>query len=227
MVFLSIIGLLSYLVNGSRPDLCFAVNLLSRYQNNRGEEHWCALNHFLGYLKNTSSLCLRLCPFSFNDVEVFSDASWGGEFGQSFHGFIAMLYNFPISWSSKRLVMVSALSCHAEYMALNIASQHGLCIRELLGQLLALPVTVHLKGDNASCTKICKDSTSNKQTQHLARNFFIINQALFEGKATLTWIPSGSMFADVITRPLGPSSHTKFTDVVMTNMAGSFVPRPL
>jgi len=37
----------------TRPDLSFAVSLLSRFQANPGIEHWQALMHVVGYIKNT------------------------------------------------------------------------------------------------------------------------------------------------------------------------------
>src|SRR5260221_2404714 len=36
----------------THPDLSFAVSLLSRFQANPGIEHWNALIHVIGYIKN-------------------------------------------------------------------------------------------------------------------------------------------------------------------------------
>jgi hypothetical protein len=35
------------------PDLSFSVSLLARFQANPGIEHWRALTHVIGYIKNT------------------------------------------------------------------------------------------------------------------------------------------------------------------------------
>ncbi|MBW0541003.1 hypothetical protein O181_080718 [Austropuccinia psidii MF-1] len=129
--FLSIIGSLSYVVNATRPDMCFAVNMLSRHQRNPGTEHWKALQHLLGYLKHTADYGVRLCPDPLMGMDVYSDASWGGEFSRSCHGFVALLHGCALSWCAKRLITVAASSCHAEYMALSVATRHGLWIREL------------------------------------------------------------------------------------------------
>jgi len=48
----SIIGSLRYIVN-TRPDLAFAVGVVSRYMEVRGKEHWNAVEHTLRYLKGT------------------------------------------------------------------------------------------------------------------------------------------------------------------------------
>ena len=37
----------------TQPDLSFSVSLLTRFQANPGVEHWNALMHIIGYIKNT------------------------------------------------------------------------------------------------------------------------------------------------------------------------------
>lgn len=48
----SIIGSLWYIVN-TRPDLAFAVGVVSRYMESPRKEHWAAVKHILRYLKGT------------------------------------------------------------------------------------------------------------------------------------------------------------------------------
>ncbi|MBW0518195.1 hypothetical protein O181_057910 [Austropuccinia psidii MF-1] len=218
--FLSIIGSLSYVVNATRPDMCFSVNILSRHQKNPGTEHWKALQHLLGYLKHTADYGVRLCPDPLMGMDVYSDASWGGEFSRSCHGFVALLHGCALLWCAKFLITIAAFSFHAEYMALSVATRHGLWIRELIFSLTGKWLAVDLCCDNASCVKISKDSISNKRTRHSNCDFFITNQALFQGKATLTWIPGVNMIADVMTKPLGPTLHRKFIDAVMASSKG-------
>ncbi|MBW0542147.1 hypothetical protein O181_081862 [Austropuccinia psidii MF-1] len=218
--FLSIIGSLSYVVNATRPDMCFAVNMLSRHQKNTGTEHWKALQHLLGYLKHTADYGVRLCPDPLMGMDVYSDASWGGEFSHSCPGFVALLHGCALLWCAKHLITIAASSCHAEYMALSVASHHGLWIRESIFSLTGKWLAVDLHCDNASCVKISKDSISNNRTRHSDGDFFITNQVLFQGKATLTWIPGVNMIADVMTKPLGPTLHCKFIDAVMASSKG-------
>ncbi|KAL0428305.1 UNVERIFIED_CONTAM: Retrovirus-related Pol polyprotein from transposon TNT 1-94 [Sesamum latifolium] len=42
----------------TRPDLCFAVGMVSRYRSNPGPNHWVAVKRILRYLKGTSDLAL-------------------------------------------------------------------------------------------------------------------------------------------------------------------------
>ena len=42
---------LMYAMLCTRPDICFAIGMVSRYQSNLGEEHWIAVKHILKYLR--------------------------------------------------------------------------------------------------------------------------------------------------------------------------------
>lgn len=50
------IGLIMYVAQISRPDICFAVSFLSQYNTNYGEAHWTAVKRVLRYLKGTIDL---------------------------------------------------------------------------------------------------------------------------------------------------------------------------
>ncbi|GJW78471.1 hypothetical protein Tco_0140153, partial [Tanacetum coccineum] len=47
-----------YAVRCSRPDMAFAQNITSRFQQNSGEDHWTAVKNILKYLRNTKDMFL-------------------------------------------------------------------------------------------------------------------------------------------------------------------------
>jgi hypothetical protein len=47
--YLSVIGSLSYLAVGTRPDICFAVNYLARFAAKPGPLHWKGVKHLINY----------------------------------------------------------------------------------------------------------------------------------------------------------------------------------
>ena len=63
------VGSLMYLAISTRPDIAYAVGVLSRYSNNPGPNHWLAVKHLMRYLKGTMleivccSMLLVLCYF--------------------------------------------------------------------------------------------------------------------------------------------------------------------
>ena len=56
--YLSAIGALMYLTNYTRPDITFAVNLLSRYSSAPTRRHWNLIKHILHYLSGNTDLGL-------------------------------------------------------------------------------------------------------------------------------------------------------------------------
>jgi hypothetical protein len=42
-----------YLDSATRPDISVAVSKLSRFVSNLGDDHWCALERVMRYLKGT------------------------------------------------------------------------------------------------------------------------------------------------------------------------------
>ncbi|MBW0461372.1 hypothetical protein O181_001087 [Austropuccinia psidii MF-1] len=117
IAYQSVVGSLAYLVSGSRPDLAFAVNYLSRHSMKPTAEHWLLLDHVVGYLLKTHSHRIRLFLTSLA-LSLWSDAGWGGDLKHSQSGFILKLGDAPIHWSSKRQTVLALSTCAAEYVAL-------------------------------------------------------------------------------------------------------------
>lgn len=51
--YANLIGSLMFVMICTRPDLAYAMSLLSRYMYNLGYEHWLALKHVVNYIANT------------------------------------------------------------------------------------------------------------------------------------------------------------------------------
>ena len=74
----SAVGSLMYAMMCTRPDICFAVGLVSRYQSNPGIAHWKAVKRILRYLSGTADygLCYRGKDLQ---LQGYTDADWGGD----------------------------------------------------------------------------------------------------------------------------------------------------
>ncbi|GJS38172.1 retrotransposon protein, putative, ty1-copia subclass [Tanacetum coccineum] len=56
--YASAVGSIMYAVRCTRPDVAFAQNMTSRFQQNPGELHWTAVKNILKYLRNTKDMFL-------------------------------------------------------------------------------------------------------------------------------------------------------------------------
>jgi hypothetical protein len=209
--YLSIIGSLSYVAVGTRPDIAYSVNYLARFSSKPSQFHWKGLHHLIGYLAGSKETSLQIHPRSSESVpvECFCDANWGGANSRSTYGTMIRLYGSPIMWVSRRLVTVASSMCQAEYMVLGHATRHALWIRNLLYDIIGSNFPVRIYCDNQSAVKIGCEEASNKRTHHIEREYYITNQALYEKKTSLEWIPGKDQIADVLTKALGKGAHAK------------------
>ncbi|GKF84403.1 hypothetical protein Tco_0249301 [Tanacetum coccineum] len=56
--YASAVGSIIYAVRCTRPDVAFAQNITSRFQQNPGELHWTTVKYILKYLRNTKDVFL-------------------------------------------------------------------------------------------------------------------------------------------------------------------------
>ena len=63
----------------SRPDIAYAVGVLSQFIKNPGQSHWEALKRVITYLNTTKDVWLTFGGGSRSLVEGFSDADWASQ----------------------------------------------------------------------------------------------------------------------------------------------------
>ena len=56
--YASVVGSLMYAMLCTKPDICYLVGMVSRYQSNLGPKHWQAVKHILKYLQRTRDYML-------------------------------------------------------------------------------------------------------------------------------------------------------------------------
>jgi hypothetical protein len=80
--YASAIGSLMYAMLCTRPDICFAISMISMYESNPRPLHWIMVNHILKYLWRTRDYMLvyhseDLTPTSYTNYDFQSDRdSW-------------------------------------------------------------------------------------------------------------------------------------------------------
>ncbi|GBP89947.1 Copia protein [Eumeta japonica] len=70
------IGCLLYLSQGTRPDITYIVNSLSRYNGQPTAEHWTTLKRVFRYLKATIDYKLTYHGNSEGNITGYCDADW-------------------------------------------------------------------------------------------------------------------------------------------------------
>lgn len=147
----SLVGGLNYLSSLTRPDISFSVSTLSRYCDKPKAKHWSAAKEVLGYLAGTIKfgLLLQFDSHSSLQINVYSDADWGGELNsrKSTSGILVEACSAPIMFSSKLQPMIATSTTEAEFIAANHSVRELMWLRSLLSEI-RVPFSNKLLLDN-------------------------------------------------------------------------------
>jgi len=73
-----LVGRLIYLSH-TRPDIAYAVSVVSQFMHAPSEEHLQAVNRILRYLKGTPGKGLLFSKHGVSSIEGYTDADWAGD----------------------------------------------------------------------------------------------------------------------------------------------------
>ncbi|XP_066350344.1 secreted RxLR effector protein 161-like [Miscanthus floridulus] len=128
----SLVGSLHYLVH-TRPDISFAVGMVSRFMKKPRQEHMAAVKHLLRYIAGTVELELVYPKLSGvdNSLTGYSDSDLGEDSDdrKSTTGIIFFLGTKVVAWQSQKQKVVALSSCEAEYIAGAGAACQVVCLR--------------------------------------------------------------------------------------------------
>ncbi|XP_062557021.1 uncharacterized protein LOC134221866 [Armigeres subalbatus] len=122
-----LLGSLMYIMLCVRPDVCYPVGYLGRFQQDSSTVHWNALKRVVRYLSGTKTLCLEYQRNSEAEALVgFADADWAADLQdrKSVSRFVSKVYGCTVSWSSKKQSTVSLSSSEAKYVIICAADLH-------------------------------------------------------------------------------------------------------
>ena len=110
-----------------RPDICYSVGMVNRYQSNLGPKHWQAVKHILKYLWRTRDYMLvyrseDLIPIGYIDSDFQSDL----DFKKSTSSYVFTLGGGAISWKSVKQSCIADFTVEAEYVAAGEAAKEAI-----------------------------------------------------------------------------------------------------
>ncbi|KAL7280531.1 hypothetical protein ACG7TL_005463 [Trametes sanguinea] len=199
----SLIGSLLYAALGTRPDIDFAVNRLSKYNANPSDAHWHYAKYVLRYLQGTKHFRLRYDGASNDGLLVYSDSDWGEDRDnrRSTSGYDFLMAGGAISWASRRQPTVSLSSTEAEYLAASDTCRQIAWLRTFGTEL----------GDDMSCpTPLCLDNQGSiflgvhpvveRRTKHIDIRHHYIREQIKLGKVEVFFVATKDQLADPLTK---------------------------
>lgn len=212
------VGALLFLSNSTRPDLCFAVNYVARFQAEPRDLHWRLVKRIFRYIKGTLDYGLRYGMGSGNDFEVYVDADYGGDpqSRRSTTGYLIKYHGNTIHWRSKLQDNIVYSTAEAEYLAICEMSKDILFITRLAQETvekIQYPILVH--EDNAAAIVQCEKTSSRGKLKHIDQKY-LIKQELFENNILkAVKIDTKEQLADILTKAVSTTLFTTLTDKIL------------
>lgn len=211
----SAVGFLMYAMLGTRPDLAYAVSVVSRFASNPNEHHWSAVKRILRYIKGTLELNLVFSG-KLGNLTGYSDADWAGDHDtrRSTSGYVFNVGSGAISWSSKRQPTVALSSCESEYVGQTNAIKEAIWLRRFLSQIKpdqfnTIAATV-IFCDNQGAIALTKNPVFHSRTKHIDIHQHFGREKVQSGEVELTYTPTELQVADGLTKALDKSRFLRF-----------------
>ena len=137
------VGSLMYVMLCTRPDICYAVGIISRNQSDPGEEHWIVVKHILKYLRRTRDYMLVYSSGSLETIS-YTDSDFQGDIDsrKSTSGYVFTLNDGAICWRSVKQTCVADSTIEAKYVATFEAMKEALWMKKFLLDLQVIRVQI-------------------------------------------------------------------------------------
>ena len=204
-----LVGSLNHCAVYSRPDIAFAVSQLSQFLQKPTFTHLKAARQTMGYLHATKHYRITYSSAKNLNIYGFADANWGGclDSRRSTTGYLFLINNGAVSWTSHRQSTVALSTMEAEYMSLSDASREAIARTQMYQELgvTAKPPLLHC--DNQAALTIASNPVLYQRSKHIGIRYHFIRNAIQTDQVATTYIPTKQQIADVLTKALGPSLH--------------------
>eukprot|EP00253_Pinus_taeda_P007975 PITA_07975 len=207
-LYKSIVGSLMYLA-ATRPDIMFAVSLISGFMERPKEAHWQAAKRIMRYVKGTKRFGILYTSSESSNLFGYTDSDWDGSVDdrKSTSGYLFHMGSGAISWASKKQPIVALSTAEAEYVAATAAACQGVWMRRMLrslGQEQAKATVIFC--DNSSAIALSKNYVFHKRMKHIDTRFHYIRELVNNGEIILQHCSTQEQVADILTKPLDQKS---------------------
>eukprot|EP00253_Pinus_taeda_P006096 PITA_06096 len=135
-LYKSIVGSLMYLTT-TRPNIMYAVSLISRFMERPKETYWQATKRILRYVKGTKMFGILYNVSKHSDLVGYTDSDWAGSVDdrKNTSGYVFHMGSGAISWASKKQSIAALSTTEAEYVAATATACQAVWMRRMLRSL--------------------------------------------------------------------------------------------
>ena len=183
----------------TRPDIAYAVGVVSNYMSNPSKKHWEAVKSIMRYLNGTRKVCIcfgskELC------VEGYIDADYVGDMDKrrSTSGYVFMFASGAVSWRSRLQNCTSMSTIEAEYIIVSEACKEAIWIARLVRDLGIIVEMPTLYCDSQSAIMLAKNPVFHAKTKHIDVKYHFIRDMLEDKLLDLVKVHTDDNPADLL-----------------------------
>lgn len=186
-----IVGSLRFLTH-TRPDISYAVGVVSHFMEKPTIKHQLAVKHILRYVQGTIEYGLEYEKSGSKRVITgYSDSDLARDVvdRRSTGGMCFYLDGNLISRASQKQRVIPLSSCEEEYMAATTAACQSIWLRGLLGEISGQQVgAVVLCFDNKSAIELIKNPVLHGRSKHIDVRFHFIRECIERGELVIKYV---------------------------------------
>jgi hypothetical protein len=207
-------------MQGTRPDLAYAVSLCSRFLAKPTATHTGIAKGVLRYLKGATDLGITYYRDNNENLFVYTDSNYLDRIlrgdGRSTSGYGVYLAGGLISWSSRRQHCVTTSSTEAEYIGQANAIKQIITATQFLLEL-RLPIIhtpIKLYADNTSSQSLAHKPSARPQSGHIDAAMHFQREKVETGLVDIIHVASQDNAADGFTKPLNGVKFARFRELL-------------
>ncbi|GJW35896.1 retrotransposon protein, putative, ty1-copia subclass [Tanacetum coccineum] len=190
------VGSIMYVVRCTHPDVAFAQNIISRFQQNPSELHWTDVNNILKYLRNTKYMFLVYGGDIKRELRVscYTDAG----------------YLTDVDDLKSQSGYVFVLNGEYEYIAASDASKEAVWVRKFivgLGVVPKIKEPIKMYCDDTRAVTIANESGFTKGDRHYHAKVHYLREVIEYGDVKLEKVHTDDNLADPFTKSLAFPKH--------------------
>ncbi|MCO5607397.1 hypothetical protein L7F22_061593 [Adiantum nelumboides] len=213
--YASACGSLMYAMVATRPDIAYAVGVVSRFMSNPGKKHWEVVKGVLRYLNGTKDRCICFGKGKLS-VVGYTDADYAGDLDKrrSTSGYLYTFAGGAISWLSRLQSCVTLSTIEAEYVAASKACKEAIWLTRLVGDLGIVREIPVLHCDSQSAIQLARNRVFHAKTKHVNVRYHFIREVLEDKRLQLVKVHTDDNPADLLTKSLSSERFTHCTELM-------------
>nr|GEW29821.1 retrotransposon protein, putative, Ty1-copia subclass [Tanacetum cinerariifolium] len=222
-----------YAVRCTRPDVAFAQNITSRFQQNPSELHWTAVKNIHKYLRNTKDMFLVYGgnPEAELRVDCYCDAGFKTDRDdtKSQTGYVFILNGGAVYGKSSKQSTTTMSATEAEYIDALEAAMKAVWIRKFILGLGIVPTInkpIRMFCDNSAALHFTNEPGVQRGARHYHRRYrryHYVRESIALGEIRFLKVHNDDNLANPFTKALSNTKLTQHDRSIGLRLASSFM----